>query len=287
MARKPRQSSSAGNKRVAPNELDDAVLKFGQESVRVRSGETTKEITRNEAVFAKTFDSATKGSPHAQRHYLDRVNAAVEKRQKQVADDITSWTAHITRSRKRLEMARENSEPEPEILPHPDDIELDPRKGVRFRGPVDRAELEQIRNLALQRDALLYQYALERRLDKCRKPPEFCKGDAYSLAVLYNGLIPKRFRLSDNEFIDRNMRYRGISKRELLKKTRAAWVACGLHDVKRGARLLPPDKMMVVLDAFKQILKELHASNYDPGQIDQIANNAQTRIFEGLGIAQG
>lgn len=286
MARNARPRDPSANDIVVQTELDQAVLKFGQELVRVRSGETTREITRNEAVFGKVFETATKGSPHAQRHYLDRMHAATQQHLKQIDSEIKYWGAYIRRKRKLLETARQRGDPEPEILPHPDDIVLDPHRGVRFLGPLDQAGLDRVRNQALQRDALFYQDALEHRLDKCRGPMEVRRGDAFFLANLFNMGLPERFRLSDDASVHRRMLYDRMPMRDLLKKTRAAWVACGQHDVTRGARFLPPDKMMAILHILRECKNEWREAGSDPSQVGPIATRTLARICGDFGIAQ-
>ena len=64
-----------------------------------------------------------------------------------------------------------------------------------------------------------------------------------TIVALLNGTLPKRLQLSDADFVTQLMNFQNIPKRTLLKSTRAAWSAAGLH-VPRG-KIFPTLEILV------------------------------------------
>ena len=126
----------------------------------------------------------------------------------------------------KIESARQAAEPEPDCLPHPDDILIKTGKRARIVGPATREELEkQCQHCAL-RDTLLMQEALEGNPSGSGTPLMF--------AVLINDTLPARLRLDDGTLLMRLSRHMACRKRVLAKTTRKAWLDLG-HKAKREA----------------------------------------------------
>lgn len=221
--------------------LDHLVLDLGAEEIMIRSHGNTKKIAGDEALLRKAFETALKGSPHAQRQMLERLHLAEAKQQALREKDMAYWCDYRDRGWRAISAAKQRGDAEPRMLPHPDDIHIDPGAGVRIDGPMNEAEMkvcEVTRRTVL---AWLYQDALERRLDG-RSPCEgFEVGDAYSTALLVNEGLPKRLKLSSDDIINLRMRLAHLPKRTLLKDTKTAWKSAG-QTFARGARVLPADR---------------------------------------------
>ena len=68
--------------------------------------------------------------------------------------------------------------------------------------------------------------------------------------ALVNWTLPKRLQLSDADFTTRLMYFQNIPKRTLLKSTRAAWSAAGLH-VPRGKIFPRLEIARAIVEGFK------------------------------------
>ena len=101
-------------------------------------------------------------------------------------------------------------------------------------------------------DAFIMQIAVNER---CALPENIeaglrCAEAATIFVALLNGTLPKRLQLSDADFITRLMYFQNIPKRTLLKSTRAAWSAAGLH-VPRGKIFPRLEIARAIVEGFK------------------------------------
>jgi len=130
-----------------------------------------------------------------------------------------------------IEAARAAGKEPPFFLPHPDDVVIDERVGFHVVDPVDEHEQKQLEEHLRFRDVLIMQDELDRRLMPTIGQP----GGALLFAIALDQLVPKRFRLSETEFINRMLRYETYSKRALLKELYRAWQSLG-YNLPRGYR---------------------------------------------------
>lgn len=147
-----------------------------------------------------------------------------------------------------------------QAFPHPDDIVIDPERGVRFIGPLDQAEQDRLEETLRMRDLLILQYALDRRLcdwdegaDPLDKPTS-----ALAIALNFNDHVPERYRYDDARLTFMMSSATSRSKRELLKAVYAGWRELGASP-RRGKTLPKPRVMMQQIAAVMEAVKMLDA----------------------------
>ncbi|MFQ6552646.1 DUF5681 domain-containing protein [Aestuariibius insulae] len=240
--------------------LDKQVLDATAQEVSVKRQGGTERITAAEAVVKKTIASAISGSPHAQRHVLDRLNQAEAARQAQIDEEIALWAREKAQLARLFAEHREAHGEDPLIFPHPEDIEITLGVGVRLVGPCSLQEHHAMQTLLKEREALLMTVALEEkqrhRAEKARKksPPTSERGDAFSMATHLDYGLPPRLQWKPAEAASKIMIYKALTQRELLKRIHRTFKAAG-HDHIRGQNLLPPDKMRDVIKALIEVGK--------------------------------
>ena len=262
--------------------LDEIILDLVDQKVTVRDRTGTREITNFDALAQKTLETALKGSPHAQRHIMELMRTADAKRQNEIDQEVAYWSSYIQRSRAALKSALDKGETAPEILPHPDDIVVDRKKGVSILGPLNAEELSQTKRNCLLRDAYIYQEALQKFQEKRRRDPSIEPGDPLFVAILINDGLPNRFMLEQSELASRRMSYASIPGPELLKLTRQAWRCVLPGQVPRGARLPDDGKMLIILDEIADMFREWRGSRGTKQDIDAIVDDGIARMEQKL-----
>ena len=264
---KLRNTHAVGDKM---SRLDRLVERLGEQTVTVRQNGQAVEMPTTEAVLLKQIATAISGSPHAQRQYLESVRFAEEARAKQVAAENESWRSIRRHHLRAYADHREVFGTDPELFPHPDDIEIVEGRPVRVLGPINKAEFDAVRRILCQIMALLHQDALNRARAGRRKYPASIPGDCYSIAVLLNEMVPRRLGRSDDYIIARRMELSGQSVRELLKGTRAAWSAAG-HDVARGGRAPSSEEMLLAARMAAALSRYASDPSISVGDADRVA----------------
>lgn len=136
-------------------------LEEGTRLVRVRSGEETEELPTSQVVMRALAAEAMKpGNIFAKREYLrrlDHVEAIEFARRREIFE---YWSDRVAKTRAQIERAKAAGEPEPLILPHPDDVLLDYNElTVRMVGPVDEAEAVRTDRIVRLKE-LMYEMAI-------------------------------------------------------------------------------------------------------------------------------
>ena len=129
------------------------ILDEAYRPIKVRDGEKIVEIPTNRAVFRAMGVAALKGNRTAQRDWT----AIVQKIELEQKEQEFEWFKFLVEYKRDAEeeIARCNRlgiEP-PEMIPHPDDIFIEPRKGLaEVRGPFSPEEKAQWDELLTRRD---------------------------------------------------------------------------------------------------------------------------------------
>ena len=210
----------------------------------VRDG--VRQMTQIEAILRSQYVSASKGSAYAQKHIIERYERAEIERSAVREAENQVWRKYIANGHRQLTLAAKEGTPPPLLLPHPDDVEIDPVRGVIFRGPCDTESLEQTYEQCALRDALLLQDAFEKRDGADVDGPS----TALFCALELNRCLAARFQLPEVEICIRMTKLEGIPKRELRRSLRAAWRSLLGRDV--TSSFLPP------LDQFLGYLRAIH-----------------------------
>ena len=138
---RPKGSKNKGPK-MSNNAFDEMVMREANRQMRVREGEEVLTLSRIEAVVRATFNKALKGDMRAAIAIQTRV-AEIEARkadeQRQIFEALVIYKRDAERElRRRREKGDTN---EAGILPHPDDIIIDPRTGsASIQGPISEDE---------------------------------------------------------------------------------------------------------------------------------------------------
>jgi len=123
--------------RLGEERLKEIVIREAYRTIRVREGSRNITVSMAEAVVRALAVSGARGNNRA-AHLFTRLLINVEHENKELLfrfyrkalDYKDAWTIELER-RKRLNITA------PDPVPHPDDIEIDPRTGeVRMHGPL-------------------------------------------------------------------------------------------------------------------------------------------------------
>lgn len=179
----------------------------GREHTLRVNGKLTR-MTEREAVMQALFQTALKGGPLAQRTYLqmqleeDRRLAVEQERR------FNSWQEYQDKVKPLFDDARKNGEPEPDLLPHPDDIEFDyGERSVKILGPLDHEDA--IRFEKWRKDAEVFFEMilfLDERSHGLPSDDRPVWGAASFLFATNIGLLPRRMRKVRDELHEEIMR---------------------------------------------------------------------------------
>lgn len=115
-------------------------------------------------------DAMKPGNPFATREYF-RIHAACERAEfEERKRSYDFWQTYVEKKNAELKLARETGEPEPRLIPHPDDIRFDHRElTVRIIGPADTEEAERIDKICRLRDLMIEMNVFDGH--KIKNPP--------------------------------------------------------------------------------------------------------------------
>ena len=250
-------------------DLDKLVEEVGKQAVTVRQNGRGKTMSTTEAILHKQAVTALAGSPHAQRQHLERIAKAEEARRADLAAENELWSRIRARRFREYAEHRKLTGRDPELFPHPKDIEITPGKPVRIDGPLNAEQNRQMQHACASVDAYLHQDALDRAREHRRHDITMPLGDPYSMAVLINQTLPARLRWSDHRVVMRRMELGSLSTRALLKGTRAAWKAAGLS-VPRGSNMPPPANIMRLVEMLADLGRAASRPGVTPRDTDRL-----------------
>lgn len=275
---RPRATKTDGWK-LKDQPVLQAVLDRASQPVRMRDGETVREIAGREAMIQSVFVTALKGNARSQGLALDMMRQADLARAKERAEYRELGRNWQRVQRHEFNAAVADGQNTKLILPHPDDIVLDDDEGFHLIGPFDEQDLLRVEESMRVRDALILQQVLDdRRQDEPDDSPSKGEGrypgrsGAMVVAMMLNQTLPLRFRLTQVQFIDRQMAYETWTVRRLLKETYAVWTALG-KNIKRGTRFSDLDETVRALSVMTEMYQGFRAGRIDPeavtrGEID-------------------
>lgn len=225
------------------------LLSAAKRPVQIRDGETHSQISAGEGLIRAMFATALKGHPYAQRTLLEKLDRAERDEAREITEEHTFWEEYQDRRRSQLIAARETGEAIEPVLPHPDDIVIEPGQRVRFIGPVNEEQAVKFDECCRLRDVLLLQDALDQKLSVASGTWRSAErpGGALLLAVVINSLLPKRLQISEGLLTLRMMQHEAASQRQLLKDVFQSWRALGVHR-QRGLSFPSLDQVRYALE---------------------------------------
>lgn len=234
--RRQKEKDQEGNaKATAPTDkiaLAAEVLARADQEITIREGGQPRKMTLRAAVIAAQIKSALEGSVYAQSQTLKLIERYDQFRAIEISRDHEFWNDRCKVKRAEIEAAKSRGEPEPDFLPHPDDIVFEDGKPVIFRGPVTEADLARCKSnqewsiQMLRLDALKIK---EREKGESRSKQT---GALLCFTVFQQGL-PPRLRLSEVQTFLHQEHFLNMNKRVLLKEIQQGWRKLG-KTVKRG-----------------------------------------------------
>lgn len=206
------------------------ILKEAERKIAVRDGGNLTHISARQALARSLYAAAVKGHPYALRTAIEMLGRGEREEAREIAASNALWEEYCAVCRAEIMQAKRRAEPEPNPLPHPDDIIIEPGKRVRFTGPVDEADAAKFEQSCRLRDTLMMQDALDQKLAATTgKTP----GGSFVLADALNRQLPQRMQFGDGAIIFGQMRLEATPKRTLLKNLYQAWRRLGFT-VPRG-----------------------------------------------------
>jgi hypothetical protein len=93
--------------------------------VTMREGEKLIELPGAQAVFRSIKHAAIKGDRWAQRHFVEKLQQIESSDRQERVENFTTMVKYQTDGRHSIARARASGLPEPDLVPHPDDIIID------------------------------------------------------------------------------------------------------------------------------------------------------------------
>ena len=117
------------------------LLEEAYRNITIREGEKVLELPVIKAVFRALGVSALKGNRLAQKTMAELVSGIEEDDRRLRVDHFAAACEYKWNWEQEIEDARRAGRPEPEPLPHPDDVIVDTRRAeVRYAGPMTKEE---------------------------------------------------------------------------------------------------------------------------------------------------
>lgn len=134
---RPRRPKTVSANVFGDNEFDTMLLEEMGRLVTTREGETIEKIPLVRVATRAIGLKAAKGDVKAYIALTAKRAAVENRRRAQQEEFLRAVTEYKQEATQELMRRKRNGASEPEIIPHPDDIDFDPTTGaVRFNGPV-------------------------------------------------------------------------------------------------------------------------------------------------------
>lgn len=131
----------------------DMILEEAYRSVSVREGDRVIELPAIQAVLRAMGVAAMKGNRFAQKTLTQIVQQVEQDHHAAQLESIETFTEYKRRWTEEFDRCRRLGLPEPEQLPHPDDVLIDYRRGsLRIAGPITAEEKKRWDVLLARRD---------------------------------------------------------------------------------------------------------------------------------------
>lgn len=146
---RPRSKQLVGGSLLPGHLPTQAAIAFeSRRAISIRSGDHIEELPSTQVVIRALGNKAAKGSPFAAREYLKLVREEDERQYHSRLERYQRWRDYYDLVRPTFDEAAAAGEPEPQLYPHPDDMEFDyDNLEVRFMGPTDAEDAARCKRL--------------------------------------------------------------------------------------------------------------------------------------------
>lgn len=189
--------------------------------VRLRENGRTIELPAVQAAMRAAFMKAIQGSRLAQKFVWRLVADKEEEYLRLQLERYARLEALKRKGEETLAEHRRKGLPDPELLPHPDDIVLDPKSGEAYvNGPLTPDEKPFYEHMISLRGHFLLRAARARRTgERFTAQHEGKSICGYLLyAQLLDLLLPRRYRWKDGEATPLMLDYLSLPRRELERR---------------------------------------------------------------------
>ncbi|ANK81871.1 MAG: hypothetical protein TEF_14505 [Rhizobiales bacterium NRL2] len=205
-----------------PIELADAPSDYFLEQeayrlLRFRENGEEVELPASQAVVRSAIMSALKGNRLSQRYVIEHLEQKEAARQQLKIERYRRLEAAKRDGQQVLAACGRSGKPEPELLPHPDDVILDPNTlDARVIGPSSAAEARRCAHRIALRAHLLHRAAHADRYGATRSGSSIATGRSgwLLLAQVLNLGLPPRLQWTDQDMTSALMRYAALPMRE-------------------------------------------------------------------------
>lgn len=245
------------------------VRREADKKVRRKTRMGVEEITKKEAFFQKLMDDALTGGPHSMRLCLALIKEAEEFERLELEDQHRVWKQVKQQNQLTIDAALNAGEAPPEVLPHPEDIVIEPGKPVRIEGPITSEEQAILQKNLEMREAYIIEDALDRAREKRRNDYTIEPWGPTFMAMIIDQNVPNRLQWKQVGFFDAHMVYASMSERELSKLRRKVWLRLGVK-VKRDEKLFEKYEVGKVMQALVRTFKRSLAEDKPTDVVEDI-----------------
>lgn len=221
------QKGQSGNPRGRPKKKEERPIQFSDavtekfleeeayRRVTLRENGQAIELPVTQAVMRSMATSAIKGNRFAQKDFLNWVSRVEDVHYQARIDRYIRLESLKQKGEELIARHRRNNLLPPELLPHPDDIVLNPTTGDAYvNGPETKEDLAYYEHTARLRDHLVLQSV---RASKCKRTSMVRHGDKEGclflvFAQFLDRFLPKRLQWEEMEAISLMMEYESLSK---------------------------------------------------------------------------
>ncbi|MBI1394027.1 MAG: hypothetical protein GC152_14925 [Alphaproteobacteria bacterium] len=166
---RPKTSVAEKKRAAAKTRFADIVLEETNRSITLMENGGPVEMSMIQAVIRRMGVDAVKGNQKAQLAVVSLAHQAHEASLKELEERIAVVGEYISRCEQEIAYCKRHSLPPPELIPHPDDINVDLSTGdVQFVGPMTAKEKAEWNNAhQRKKEGLEEVQYLRKQIEEC------------------------------------------------------------------------------------------------------------------------
>lgn len=221
--------ASVAQASIAPSPGVDAIRRrLTAVPVRVREADGTRELHIIEALSKNLDKLAFAGGIQATRFAIERHEQTMRQLEAERREEAQWAAAYPAYYAERLRFYQRSGLPMPEWIARPEDIHFCPEKGLRIIGPWFEENLAPHLLLKQWRDAMLVRMIYDNVMFFGRPGQRVTITLAEFVVLLFDALMPKRWKLASADMQNREIRLLLQSRRQLRQTLQDAFDELGL-----------------------------------------------------------